>query len=85
MYMYIYMYVQICIYIYIYINFENKKFKKLYIKNIIQKKNNNVFWTLHKKINFPLRISSVNVTKSAETAYLVTFAEETLNGKCHFL
>ena len=35
--------------------------------------------------NFPLRISSVNVTKSAETAYLVTFAEETLNGKCHFL
>ena len=32
------------------------------------------------KMKFPLRISSVNVTKS-----LVTFNEEILNGKLHFL
>ena len=37
------------------------------------------FLTLHKKWSFPLRISSVNVTKSAETADLVTFTE----GKLH--
>ena len=37
------------------------------------------------KMKFPLRISSVNVTKSAETTDLVTFAEEILNGKLHFL
>ena len=35
--------------------------------------------TLHKKWSFPLRISSVNVTKSAGN--LVTFTEEILNGK----
>ena len=35
-----------------------------------------------KKWSFPLRISSVNVTKSA---VLVSFTEETLNGKLHFL
>ena len=39
---------------------------------------------LHKKWSFPLRISSVNVTKSATTD-LVTFTEEILNGKLHFL
>ena len=39
--------------------------------------------TQHKKWSFPLRISSVNVTKSA--ADLVTFTEETLNGKVHFV
>ena len=37
--------------------------------------------SLHKKWNFPLRISSVNMTKSD----LVTFTEETFNGKLHFL
>ena len=36
-------------------------------------------YTLHKKWSFPLRISSVNVTKSA-----VTFTEEIFNGKLHF-
>ena len=36
---------------------------------------------LHKKWSFPLRISSVNV----ETADLVTFTEEILNGKLYFL
>ena len=41
--------------------------------------------TLHKKWSFPLWISSVHTTKSAETADLVTFAEEILNGKLHFL
>ena len=43
---------------------------------------------LHKKLSFPLRISSVNVTKSAypqETADLVTFTKEILYGKFHFL
>ena len=50
-------------------------------------------YSLHKKWSFPLRISSVNVTKSAEespnstkeTADLVTLTEEILNGKLHFL
>ena len=41
------------------------------------------------KCSFPLRISSVNVTKSCVFmqfhAYLVTFNKETLNGKLHFL
>ena len=41
--------------------------------------------TLHKKWSFLLRISLVNVTKSQETAHLVTFTEEILNGKLHFL
>ena len=39
---------------------------------------NNDFHALHKKWSFPLRISSVNVTKSAVT-------EEILNGKLRFL
>ena len=34
---------------------------------------------------YPLRNSSVNVTKSAVTEDLVTFTEEILNGKLHFL
>ena len=42
--------------------------------------------SLHEKENFPLTISSVNVTKSAEKpADLVTFTEEILNGKLRFL
>ena len=36
-------------------------------------------------MKFPLKISSVNVTKSAGTADLVTFTEEILNGKLQFL
>ena len=39
----------------------------------------------HKKWIFPLRISSVNVTKSVETADLVGFTEGILNGKLNFL
>ena len=39
---------------------------------------------LHKKLSFPQRISSVNVTKSA-VADLVKFTEEILNEKFHFL
>ena len=39
--------------------------------------------SLLKKLSFPLRISSVNVTKSA--ADLATFNENILNGKLHFL
>ena len=41
--------------------------------------------TLHKKWSFPFRISSVNVNNPQETADLVTFTEEILNGKLHFL
>ena len=41
--------------------------------------------TLHKKWWFPLMISLVNVTKFQKTADLVTFTEEILNGKLHFL
>ena len=48
---------------------------------------------LHKKWSFPLRISSVNVTAEnaghagnlQKNADLVTFTEEILNGKIHFL
>ena len=38
----------------------------------------------HKKRSFPLRISSVNVTKYAVFCGLVIFTEEVLNGKLHF-
>ena len=40
---------------------------------------------LHKKSSFSLRISPVNVTKSAGKSDLVTFTGEILNGKLHFL
>ena len=40
--------------------------------------------SLHKKWSFPLRISSVNATKSAGNWDLVTFTEEIHNGKLHF-
>ena len=41
--------------------------------------------TLHKKKSFPLRISSVNVTKSAVPTDLLTFTEEILIRKLHFM
>ena len=42
--------------------------------------------SLHKKWNFPLRISSVNTTPNPQfPADLVTFTEEVLDGKLHFL
>ena len=50
--------------------------------NIIQNQFNSKL-TLHKKWSFPWRISSVNVIKSAGN--LVTFTDEILNGKLHFL
>ena len=40
--------------------------------------------SLYKKWGFPLKISSVNVTKSAVWADLLTFAEKILNGKLNF-
>ena len=40
--------------------------------------------TLYKKWGFPLRISSVNVTKSAVSCDLVTFTEKILNRKLYF-
>ena len=54
----------------------NCKFEVMFIKQS---------HTLHKKWSLPLRISSVNVTKSAETCGFVTFSEEILNGKLYFL
>ena len=41
--------------------------------------------SLYRKWSFPLKISWINVTKSAGTADLVTFIEEILNQKLHFL
>ena len=38
---------------------------------------------LHKKRSFPLRIPSVNETKSWESADLITFTEKRFNGKFH--
>ena len=40
---------------------------------------------VHKKSSCPLRISSVNGADRQETADLITFTEEILNGKLHFL
>ena len=40
--------------------------------------------TTQKKESFPLRISSVNVIKSAVSANLIQFTEEVLNRKLHF-
>ena len=40
--------------------------------------------TLHKRWDFPWRIFSVNVTKSAVSCGLVTFTEEIQNRKRHF-
>ena len=45
----------------------------------------NELLSLHKKWSFPLRISSVNVTKLEFPADLVIFTEEIVNGKLHFL
>ena len=42
-------------------------------------------YTLHKWWRFPLQISSVNGPDPQETADLITFTEEILNGKLHFL
>ena len=61
------------------LNFQNFNWRQLF--------------SLHKKWSFPLRISSVNVTKSAffcrfpafPAFSAVTFTEEILNGKLHFL
>ena len=47
-----------------------------------------MMFNLHRiaqKLSFPLRISSVKVTKSAGFVDLVTFTEEILNGKFHFM
>ena len=41
--------------------------------------------SLQKKWSFLLKISSVNVTKSAGNCGLVTFADKILNGELHFL
>ena len=41
--------------------------------------------SLRKKLNFPLRISSANVTKSAIKLELITFIEKIISWKLHFL
>ena len=43
-----------------------------------------IIMPLHKN-DVPLRISSINVTKSVGNVGFVTFTEEILNGKFHFL
>ena len=40
---------------------------------------------LHKKRSFPLRISTVNMSHLQYIDGLVTFTEEILHGKLHFL
>ena len=40
---------------------------------------------LHKKSSFPSRFSLENVTKSTVSPVLITFTEEILDGKLHFL
>ena len=40
--------------------------------------------TIHKKLSLPLKISLVNDKNPQETADLVTFIEEILNGKLRF-
>ena len=67
------------------IPFGKARFIKKFINNGTQKWFYNVCITLHKKWNFRLRISSVNVTKSAgNCADLVSFTEEILNQKLNF-
>ena len=43
-----------------------------------------VFYSLHNKWSFPLRISSVDVTKSAISTDGATFTKKVLNEKLHF-
>ena len=43
------------------------------------------FETLDKKCSFPLRISSVNVSKSAVSCGFVRFTDKIVNGKLYFL
>ena len=52
--------------------------------SLFTKKMLNLF-TLHKKWSFPLRIPSIKMAKPAFPADLVTYTEEILNGKLHFL
>ena len=63
------------------------EFKNNYLvfssKGIFQE--NYLFVTLHKKWNFSLSISSVNVTKPQFPADLVTITAEILNEKLNFL
>ena len=50
-------------------------------KPLNELKNEQELSKLHKKLTFPILISSVNVTKSIGTADLVTFIGEILHGK----
>ena len=43
------------------------------------------YFSLHKKLSFPLRISSVNMTKSTGNCGFGHTIEEILSGKLHFL
>ena len=66
------------------------KVPKTFIEDCIKEFSFDANWmeihsTLHKNCSFPIRISSVNVTKSAVLADLLTFIEEILNWKLHFL
>ena len=71
--------------IFLYMGFLQQQFMLQLNKNLRPAVKLSILVALHKKWSFPLRISSVNVTKSAETADLVTFTEEMINGTLHFL
>ena len=55
-------------------------FKERWRFNLNSSRSFSFQYSLLKKLSFPLRISSVNVT----TADLATYTEEILNGKLHF-
>ena len=59
--------------------------RKMVVKTIYGKHHHEKGVTpLHKKWSFPLRVSSVNVTKSAGNCGSVRFTEEIFNWKLHF-
>ena len=65
-----------------YINKRNTSIRK-YIKNILVESEQQL--SLHKKWSFPLRIPSVNVTKSSGNCGFGHITEKILNRKLHFL
>ena len=52
---------------------------------LCQQKATDLGFTLHKKRRFPLRVSSVNVIKSALPSDLVAFTDQILNRKLHLM
>ena len=59
--------------------------KNWYCFGVLLTRHNHHIQSTAQKWSFPLKISLVNVTKSAGTADLDTFSGEVFNGKLHFL